>query len=626
MIHTDISNTVIRGSTIGLRHPHKRNLLSILWPFFVLIISVCAFEISMYGIDARQMTDLGFLSLLTPVAYATLLVLLISACILIFHQTDDTVAIICFLFAIIFLIHGTPNIVYGTLRYSWAWKHIGIVDYIQTYGSVNPFLKSLGIYHNWPGFFSYMAFLTDITGIQSPINLAGWAPVIFNVLYLLTLLFLYTALSIDKRIIWFSALLYCFTNWVGQDYFAPQSLGYLLHLLIVGTLLRWFRITTLPNLVEVQRVPIIGRFAIQIMALFNRSLDNETPVNTAGRVELVGFQVIIVAMFGVIVVSHQITPFMTLVTIIGLTIFRQTNTIRLVVILVLLFITWLTTGAATYMQTALSSMIRDFLHIGDHLASNIHDTTHFSSNQIIVSWMTRGLTVAVFVLAGLGVVRRYRRKNLDFSLILCTLAPFATLVASSYGGEIVFRVYFFALPFLTFFISQLILPSYKAAHKWPKTIGAMAICSILLTGFLFSYYGKDGWNYFTPNEVAGIDYLSNNAPPGTLVIEGSRNYPSKYRNYTRFTYVELTQEINLNPSIMNDPAATIARWMSDTKYAASFTVISRSQILEEHGVGSLPNGTLEGIKQTLLDSLAFRVVYSNEDVVIFRRADQFDAY
>ena len=54
--------------------------------------------------------------------------------------------------ALVAATHGTPALLYGTLRYSWAWKHLGIIDYIHRHGSVDPSLKTLGVYHNWPGF------------------------------------------------------------------------------------------------------------------------------------------------------------------------------------------------------------------------------------------------------------------------------------------------------------------------------------------------------------------------------------------------------------------------------------------------------------------------------------------
>ena len=39
---------------------------------------------------------------------------------------------------------------------------------------------------------------------------------------------------------WFAAFVFSVGNWVGQDYFSPQSVGYLFYLLIIALLLTWF--------------------------------------------------------------------------------------------------------------------------------------------------------------------------------------------------------------------------------------------------------------------------------------------------------------------------------------------------------------------------------------------------
>jgi len=33
--------------------------------------------------------------------------------------------------ALIAILHATPSLLYGTLRYSWAWKHVGVVDFFM---------------------------------------------------------------------------------------------------------------------------------------------------------------------------------------------------------------------------------------------------------------------------------------------------------------------------------------------------------------------------------------------------------------------------------------------------------------------------------------------------------------
>src|SRR6185436_2027822 len=144
------------------------------------------------------------------------------------------------------LVHATPAVIYGTVRYAWAWKHIGIVDYILRHGAVDPTINVLGIYHNWPGFFAASALLTNLAGRDNLLTIATWAPFVFNVMNLVVLRFLLKGLTQDKRLVWLSLWFFFVINWVGQDYFSPQAMAYVLYLACLGLLIRgvtgWRRI------------------------------------------------------------------------------------------------------------------------------------------------------------------------------------------------------------------------------------------------------------------------------------------------------------------------------------------------------------------------------------------------
>src|SRR3712207_6649831 len=52
---------------------------------------------------------------------------------------------------LIVVIHALPALAYEAVRPFWAYKHIGVVDYITQNEGVN---RSIDVYHNWPGFFA----------------------------------------------------------------------------------------------------------------------------------------------------------------------------------------------------------------------------------------------------------------------------------------------------------------------------------------------------------------------------------------------------------------------------------------------------------------------------------------
>src|SRR5204863_1433745 len=96
-------------------------------------------------------------------------------------------------------------------------------------------------YHNWPGFFALTALLTESAGLERGIDLAPWASMFFNLLYLGPLVVILRSVTRDERVVWLSVWLFYLGNWIGQDYFAPQALNYFFHLTVIAVLLTWFR-------------------------------------------------------------------------------------------------------------------------------------------------------------------------------------------------------------------------------------------------------------------------------------------------------------------------------------------------------------------------------------------------
>ena len=206
-----------------------------------VVVAMLVWGFSLPGIDIRGMTDLGLVSVLTPTVYVALGLLTFSFCFTLLKLDTHWIVPALHLIALIVIIHGTPAILYDTLRYSWAWKHVGIVDYIQRNGSVDPSMPVLQAYHSWPGFFALVALLTETAGLGSALSFASWGPVFFNILFAGALLFVFRSLTTDMRLVWFAVWLFVASNWVGQDYFSPQAENYFLYLVILGICLHWFR-------------------------------------------------------------------------------------------------------------------------------------------------------------------------------------------------------------------------------------------------------------------------------------------------------------------------------------------------------------------------------------------------
>ncbi len=119
-----------------------------------------------------------------------------------------------------------------------TYVHVGISEYISRTGTVAPGLEAR---FDWPGFFVLAAFLGQACGLGSTLDLAGWAPVYFNILYLAPLALIARTVTRDPRLVFAAVWLFEIANWVGQDYFSPQGLNYFLYLVIIALILTYFR-------------------------------------------------------------------------------------------------------------------------------------------------------------------------------------------------------------------------------------------------------------------------------------------------------------------------------------------------------------------------------------------------
>jgi hypothetical protein len=239
-----------------------------------------------------------------------------------------------------------------------------------------------------------------------------------------------------------------------------------------------------------------------------------------------------------------------------------------------------------------------------------------------VAGVARALVVAVAALALLGALRALRAGKLGRAAPVLALVPVSLFATGNYGGEILFRVYLFAVPFLAFLGAHAFLAEPRA-RRWSRAAPAATAvaCTVLLGGFLVAYYGKEHQNYFTPAEVAASRYVYTHAPRGSLLVEGTHNYPAQFKNYERFRYVTIGWEPpESQRPLLARPAAVLERWMGDSRLRAAYLIITRSQKIEVDEVGTMPRGSLDRIERALLASPRFRVVYRNRDATVFSLA------
>lgn len=545
-------------------------------------------------VPVGQMNDLGLISVLPLSYWLGLAVLSLSFAWSVRRRSTHPAVLLLHVLALIVFLHATPVVLYGTLRYSWAWKHVGIVAYTLHHGAVSHQSNMLSAYAAWPGFFSLNAFLDKASGLSSALAYASWGPPFNELLFLGPVVLIIRTFTTDRRLLWMAVWIFYIGDWVGQDYFSPQAFAYFLYLTILAVCLRWFRST-------------------------RRSSSRSGPAARRHRLILYGM---VVAMAAAIATSHQLTPFLLVAALGLLALVRRLRYRSLPIVVMAISVGWVLYSAVTFpfLHGNLYWIIQSIGHPFANGSSTFINLAKASHDQVVIAWIDRLTTAAVCFLAVVGYLRhRHHRgrpghRDLTIALVL-GLAPISAVLGNSYGGEVDFRVYFFALPFLALYASAAFFATRQVGRSILTWVLSTIVIAGVLAGFTFGYYGKERVNYFSPREVAAMEHLYATAPAGSLLLGPSSNLPWAFDHYGAYQYLWYAEyPPGLAKRVTRDPVSTLVEKMRPFRHA--YLIFSKSQAAQIEMTGIMSPSSEARIRAAVLSSTDFRVVTSNNDITI----------
>jgi len=575
----------------------------------VVIVGLWALVIR--DVDLRAMTDLGLISVLPASALVLLGLLATSFCISLTARPLRPWVPLAHVVVLIVILFGVTAFLEVEPRFSSVYKHVGIIDYIARNGSVDP---NIDAYFNWPGFFALGATISDAAGFSSPLAMGAWGPLVFNLLLLPPLIVILRWASDDPRVIWLGLWIFYSANWVGQDYFAPQAVGLLLWLAMLGLLLTWFmpRPAMLGGLPSVRGV--LG--ALSFRRLRARLAGGPVSLEQRGTVfRRVGVLMTIVAVFAAVVAGHQLTPFAAIVTVSALVLFAGLEIRRLPVIMIVLLAAWISYMTITYLTGHIATLTGPVGSVTTNLNDNVSGRVLGSSQHELIVHIRLVGTLAIWMLAVAGFARRIAARRADLALAIIGGAPFLLPILQPYGGEALLRVFLFALPAVAFFIACLAFPRNDAGRGWP-TIFVLTILSCALLGlFQYTRYGNERLDHFTRGDAAAVDALYRLAPRGARLVAGSGNIPWRHREYTGYQY-DAVDRLDAWKVPVPDPARLAAEIEKSVEDKDVYVIVTRSTKVAAAMLGGKPRA-LDGLVRALRRSPAASEVYSGLDGVIF---------
>jgi GT2 family glycosyltransferase len=563
-----------------------------------LPLALVLWWLALQHVHLSRMTDIGLVNVLPFTFWAALGALAVGFAITVTRRRSSTARLAAYIIALIFVLHATPMLLYGTLPYAWAWKHVGLINDILQQGRITGHpTGQLAAYQAWPGFFTANSLLVKLVGWKSALSYASWGPPFFNLLLVGPLVMIFRRFTDDRRLVWTAVWFFYLGNWVGQDYLSPQAFSYFLYLVVIAMCLRWYS----PGGVSRQG----GGTARTVRAPQHQR---------RRRVAILLFIAVLVA---AVACSHQLTPFMLVSAAVALVVFRRSSERLLPLVVAALTLGWIAFAAKGFLNQNLHGIVSAIGHPGANTNSSFINLSQASSGQVLVAKVDRLLSAGLWVFAAVGVLRRRRLIRADLPLILLALSPIPLVLMSNYGGEMIFRVYLFALPFVAFFAAAAFFPSRKASWSWRWTVGLIGISAVLLAAFSVSYYGNEQVNYFSPQEVQAGQWLTAHAPQGSFVVGPTGDLPWPYKNVQSYHEYWFALDVaSSRQAMLAHPVLTLSNDLTDPRYTASFLVFTRAQAAMINSQGLLPRGSAARIERAVVASRHFRVVFQNADATI----------
>ena len=572
-----------------------------------LLTAAVLWALSLPAIDTSHLGQYGLPPALPSSWYGALALIVIGATIAVWGPRRSGWIIGAYVLGLAVVLYATVPAISAVPQYSWVYKHIGVVRFIELHGHVN---GSVDIYNRWPGFFALAASFSELSGLRDPVAYAGWAELFFTTVAVLLIAAIAKALTRDIRIAGAAALVFLVAEWVGQTYFAPQATGYVLSLTALLVLFR-----TLATEAPHERFVRFVRFASR-----RKQLPARSPVRLPWPRR--GAIAVVLGLDFAIAATHQLTPYMLLMQVGALGLLGVIGPRRTVFLGMLAITIGYLLPNLTYIQHnyGLFTSIDPFNNVQHStlydIAPSAGKVFNARTSQLLtyLLWLPGGLAALILARRGLG------RTALPVAAL--ALTPFGVIFGNNYGGEATLRVILFSSPGCAILIGWAI-STFRARAARLLVFGALTAAMAVL--FVPSFYGMAELNLLPSSEVSASQYFYNHAPEGTVLMLSGPDFPIRQgKNYDRF----------LGPKGDDDPnllAANTLRYrrlgpadlptvisLIEAYARNGFLVFSSSQMEYASVFGLTPPGQLANLERAVAGSPRFRLWYRNKDVRIYQ--------
>ncbi len=599
---------------VGARAPRRARRLSLelgriaerLALLLPLAAGMAAWAVSLSHIEIDSLGEYGLPPALPPLWYAGAAILLVGTALPIALGARGR-ATTLYLIAIVVVLFATVPAISAEPHYAWVYKHIGVTRFLEANHTADP---TVDIYNRWPGFFALTAVFSQLTGASNPVTYAGWAELFFTLLDVFLVRAAVRAVSGNREVADLAALLFAVGNWVGQDYFSPQALDYVLALATV-TLVLALR----------GGGPAAGRRASGLLRRLFRGPPEQLPLERVeaprSRVALV---LAVLALDAASIPIHQLTPYVLLLQVAALALLGLFRPRWIVLPMAAMTVAYLVPnlGYVEHNFGIFSSFDpfgnaqRQTQYIADPLPGKLFNQR---AGELLSLTVWVGALLATVRLTRQGLGRR------AMPLIVLSLTPFAVLFGQSYGGEAVLRVMLFSLPWCAGLIAWGVATIERPLRR--ATV-ALAVCGGCLALFIPAFFGQEELNRMPSTEVRASEYFNAHARAGSVLLFSAPDFPGRFGS--RYPLIRGPKNAD-DPTLLNGPKFR-GRPLGSRDVPAvtalvehysqhGYVLFSTTQTEYAHVFQLTPDGALESCERAIASSPRFRLWYRNRDTRIY---------
>jgi hypothetical protein len=590
-----IARLLVRGGVWQWRpSPVPEQLLRRMAP---LIVGLGAWA---FGVSLIRPTSVGLWGLLGSANVWFILgfiILLIGGLFELARPKPATWLVTAYAAALIVAIHATVPFLYNVPEYAWVFKHIGIIEALETYGHVT---DPTNIYQQWPAFFAAVASVSDVAEVRS-LAFAAWGPVFFDLTAGLLIMGAFRLIAPTRRVSYLAMFLYeGLVAWVGQDYLSPQAFGYLLWFGIVIILVRWLLVPVPDD----TRIPLLGRvrriFAAQQLATYH-----STRAQQRASVALIAI------VFFAIVAAHQLTPYMIIVGVAALALLGIVRRGWLLVLLLGV----IAIGYLLPRYGIISGQFGGLFSGGDALSNASGVSVNHQGANAVTAYVVRGLSLCMWLSTLVVIILQWRALGKVSIALVLAFSPFIILGGQSYGGEAIYRVFLFSAPWCALVIAGALVKVRSIA--WRKVV-MISACVLALAAGLQGLYGPVQSDTFTPDELAANLWLYSHAAPNSVIVLPVDNIPMlDTANYNAYGLHDINNAKGANGKLIDEGnVLAVEDWINSLKRAYAYVVFSRGMAAYA-AYYSAPQGYAQ-LANAVRDRYGWTVVYRNTETIIYQ--------